>query len=193
MKPKHSLTHWYRSLYLLILLAVMPLQAMATGPLAAEYKLKAALIYKLTRFVEWPVEGRGKPRDQFNICILGRDVFDGALDALNGREVNGSPITIQRYTRSNGISESCQIVFISASKQAFLQPILQSFEQRPILTISDTEQFAEKGGMIQFTRGGKRIGFRINLDQARASGLKIAAPLLELATIVDTGNKGDEP
>ncbi|WP_457674046.1 YfiR family protein [Thiolapillus sp.] len=169
---------------LLVLLMLLPMEPRWALAVSSEYKLKAALIYKLTRFVEWPLtDGR---RSEFGICILGRDDFGSALDALESRKVHGLPIHIRRLVQSEAVDESCQILFVSESKRPFLRAILASLEGQPILTIGDVEQFAEKGGMIEFVRGRKRIGFRINLQQAMRAGLKIAAPLLELSTIVET-------
>ena len=173
-----------RRLLLLLLLSLWASIAPAGGVVSPEYKLKAALLYKLARFVEWPESVES--RSTFGICVLGRDDFGSALDALESRKVDHRPIRIHRFVQSEAVDERCQILFISESKRPFLKPILRTLSRYPILTIGDVEKFAERGGMIEFTRGHKRIGFRINLHQANAAGLKIAAPLLELSTIVET-------
>jgi len=167
-----------------LLLALASVELFAAGLASSEYKLKAALIYKLTHFVEWPADAMtGK---YFGICLLGRDDFGSALDALEQREVAHKPIRIQRFVQSEAVNASCQILIISESKRPFLKSILHSLATLPILTISDVDRFADQGGMIELARGRKRIGFRINLQQATSAGLRIAAPLLELATIVET-------
>ncbi len=158
-----------------------------------EYKIKAALIYKLTRFVEWPEIEDIQQNNPFNICILGRDDFDASIDALKNLKVNSRLINILRIKQSRNVRDTCQLVFISESKQAFMKEILDALVQYPVLTISDTEGFAEKGGMIQLTHGEKRMGFMINLKRAHKAGLKISAPLLGLATIVDTSVAGETP
>jgi hypothetical protein len=43
--------------------------------------------------------------------------------------------------------------------------------------------------MIQFVRNENRIGFKINVNHVHSAGLKISAPLLELATIVNDNEK----
>jgi hypothetical protein len=45
-------------------------------------------------------------------------------------------------------------------------------------------QFAEHGGMIQFSLEDQRVHFEINLDAASRAGLKISSKLLALAQIV---------
>ncbi|RLJ19314.1 DUF4154 domain-containing protein [bacterium endosymbiont of Escarpia laminata] len=168
-----------------LLMVLSPLQLIAAPP-NAEYKLKAALVYKLSKFVEWPASSGADKSGRFGICVLGEDVFGSALDALEQRKAAGRTVRIRRFTQSESIGDSCQVVFISKSKRPFMGAILQKLKGRPILTLGDTEGFAEQGGIIEFTRGKKRIGFLINLESARRSGLKIAAPLLDLATVLDS-------
>lgn len=168
-------------------LTLLPGQLFAAPP-SEEYELKAALIYKLSKFVGWPdpVEISG-PRP-FGICVLGEDAFGSALDVLETRKTGGRAIQVKRVAQSESIDSSCQVVFISESKRPFLQPILRSLEAQPILTLSDSEGFAEQGGIIELTRSEKRVGFKINLQSAKHSGLKISAPLLELATVIGSSD-----
>lgn len=179
----------YRKWPLLVWLVVgaplftMPLH-LNSAPTLDEYKIKVALIYKLSKFIVWPDHSTNNTGDKFNICLLGEDDFGVALDALAGRKATGRSIQVRRFSQSESISTDCKILFISESKRTFLTPILTSLGRQSILTLSDMEGFAQQGGMIQFTRGKRRIGFKINLASVRQSNIKIAAALLDLATIV---------
>jgi len=175
---------WLLVACLVFLLLVLARPAPA-GAAASEYALKAALMYKLTRFVRWPDGRDHRPDNTFGVCLLGRDDFGPALDALQGRTVNGLPITVHRFSQSREINRDCQMLFISDSKKAFVGPITGTLADQAVLTIGDCSGFAEGGGMIQFVHHGRRVGFRINLHRVREAGLKVAAPLLQLATIVD--------
>jgi hypothetical protein len=176
----------------LLLLVLLPWHVFAAPP-TEEYKLKAALIYKLSKFVEWPDPAEAGTVHDFGICVLGEDFFGPALEVLETRETGGLPIRIKYVFQSEGIGTECQVVFVSKSKRAFIRSILKNLGGQPILTLGDTEGFAEQGGMIEFTRGGKHIGFKINLESAERSGLKFAAPLLELATIIGSQHRQTEP
>jgi hypothetical protein len=52
------------------------------------------------------------------------------------------------------------------------------------LTVSDIENFADKGGVIRFIREDGKIHFRINIDAAKNSQLEISAKLLQLAEVI---------
>ena len=164
----------------------------ADEPVTPEYKLKAALIYKLTHFVSWPewAYKNGSDRNEyFSICILGDNVFGDLLEPLRKREVKGIPINIRYYGQSEDINRYCQLLYISDSKSAFTREILQRFKRQATLTISDINQFASQGGMIELTQGNNKIGFTINPKIARRQGLSIAAPLLELANITESDHE----
>lgn len=168
-----------------MLLFLVPIQGYSDVPPSDEYKLKAALIYKLAKFIEWPNRGYGIPDKSFGICVLGDDPFGTALDVLNTHRIKGRQITIHRMAYSEEIKAgACRVLFISDSKQPFMKSMLQNLQYQPILTIGDTKGFAEKGGVIQLSSGERRTSFRINLTSGKRAGLEIAAPLLELATIV---------
>ena len=171
---------------LLLVLGLMPSYDIAAETISEEYKIKAALIYKLTRFVEWPAKNGRNTSARFGLCVLGRDDFGSALEVLKGYKVDHAVISIQRFKRSQSINKYCQLVFISDSKQDFFRQIIKTIGKQPILTIGDSPTFAEKGGMIQLSYSDKRIDFKINLQQVKVSGLKIAAPLLEMATIINS-------
>lgn len=157
-------------------------------PATPEYQLKAALLYKLTKFIEWPE--RDDSQQQFNICIIGDNVFGDALEPLKERQVSQKSIEINHYTQSDEIDRHCDLLFIEKSKQPFLSTILAKVDKPGILTISDIANFAEQGGIVELTLVNNKIGFRINLQSSKAAELSIAAPLLQLATIVE-GNNGD--
>ncbi|WP_456380678.1 YfiR family protein [Thiolapillus sp.] len=176
-----------------MVLLSMPLHVFAGVTTASEYDLKAALLYKLTLFIAWPHMDEEASSGNFNICLLGRDDFGQALDSLSSRKVNGMPIAIHRFTDSKAINKPCQLLFISSSKQPFMPSIIESLGREPMLTVSDAPDFAQNGGMIQFVAEKKHVGFRINLQQALSANLRIAAPLLELATIVSTKPQKDKP
>ncbi len=150
---------------------------------STEYQLKSVLLYKLTRFVDWP-QNESNAVGSFKICVLGRDDFGRSLDALEKYKVKGAPIKVSRFTLSEQVDMSCRILFISDSKQPFIREITRQLEAYPILTVGDSDQFAEQGGMIQFVMKQRKIGFQINLQKVSDCKLKIAAPLLQMSTIV---------
>ena len=102
-----------------------------------------------------------------------------------GERLGERPIQVRRYHRIADLEE-CQILFISRSESERVPEILSSVKNRPVLTVSDADGFANQGGMIQFVTDKSRIRLRINLDAAEAANLTISSKLLRVAEIVRT-------
>ncbi len=145
-----------------------------------EYELKAVLLFRLGRFATFAQQSD----DAFRVCVYNQNPFGGALDKLAGQSIGGRTISVHEFTRLDSRLQSCNILFVSRSAASHLGQILLAVSHSVTLTVSDIENFADSGGMIEFTSVGQRIGFRINLDSVRSADIKIASPLLELATIV---------
>jgi hypothetical protein len=62
--------------------------------------------------------------------------------------------------------------------------ILTVLDHRPVLTVGDSPEFAQHGGMIGFTVDGGRVRFTVNLVAARDAGLMLQSELLRVAAAV---------
>ena len=151
-----------------------------------EYTVKAAYLYNFAKFVEWPPEVLGDRSVPLSICILGQDPFGDAIDAIKDKSVKGRKLVIRRYSGVEDL-KVCHIIFISPSEKENLKGILEKIKDMHVLTVSDMEGFADRGGMINLNKVQKKIRLEINLDAAQHSGLKMSSKLLKIAKII----KGD--
>jgi hypothetical protein len=92
-------------------------------------------------------------------------------------------LEIRRVDRIEDL-QRCHILFISESEKENLSQIFVKVSDWPVLTVSDMEGFAKRGGIINFITVEKKIHFEINVDVAERSGLRISSKLLRLAKIV---------
>jgi len=148
----------------------------------SEYEVKAAFLYNIGKFIEWP-DKAGKNREHLILGLLGNDHFEGYLDALQGKKLRGKKIVVKRTNYIHG-AKNCDILFISASEKTRIDSILKELANKPILTVADTNSFAEKGVMINFYIDNNRIRFAINNEAAKRANLRIHSNLLTLGKIV---------
>ena len=152
-----------------------------------EYQLKAVFLFNFAQFVEWPASAFPEPDTPLGICILGEDPFGGYLDeTVRGETVANHPLAVRRYRTVDEI-KGCHILFVSRQEQGHVGQILDSLKGRSVLTVSDAERFASRGGMIRFVTDRNRIRLRINLEAARAANLTLSSKLLRPAQIVPAG------
>ncbi len=161
-----------------------PVTAAAQEQSAGEYELKAAVLYNLTQFVQWPSSNDPDPRAPFQLCVLGWDPFGNSLTSITAnKSVNGRPLAVRRLRTSSEV-RACNVLYISSSERQSIVPTLASLKSASVLTVGEMSHFADRGGMVQFTLEEKRVRFDINLDAASNAGLKISSRLLVLARIV---------
>ena len=63
--------------------------------------------------------------------------------------------------------------------------ILDAVKKWSVLTVSDIDKFARRGGTVQFVVDDSKLRFVINTKNAEKARLKISSKLLKLATVVD--------
>jgi hypothetical protein len=152
-----------------------------------EYQVKAVFLFNFAQFVEWPTNAFPDAQTPLVIGVLGDDPFGTYLDeTVRGERVNNRKLVVQRFRRVEEI-QICHVLFISQSEAERLEQILNGLKGRNILTVSDTDSFTRRGGMIRFSTEKNKIRLRINLEAAKAARLTISSKLLRPAEIVTPG------
>ncbi len=165
----------------------IPNAAWAQAP--TEYQVKAVFLFNFAKYIEWPATTT-KSQEPIAIGVLGEDPFGDLLEkAIVGKTVNGRRLIILRITQVHE-ARDCQILFISSSERQRLRHLLDTLKGSSVLTVGDTEGFAQLGGMINFTLEENRVRFEINQDAAEKAGLKISSRLLSLAKIIRSAVSG---
>lgn len=167
--------------HFLILLCGLLLIARCAGAQEAgptEYQIKAAFLYNFAKFIDWPDDAGA-----LNLCILGEDHFGRDIDAIEGKTAAGKVLSVRRIKSVQEIKK-CRILFIASSENERLGSILTIAKGSNILTVGDTDGYAERGVIVNFYNEQRKIRFEINKDGAARSGLKISSKLFGLARIV---------
>ncbi len=155
------------------------------GPARAESPdldaVKSGFVYNFTKFMEWPAGALPSGGGTMQLCVAGQ-ALDGRLNQLQGRVSQGREIRVRGVGASSDLS-TCHVLFIGASEERRMGGLLGAVSGYPVLTISDISEFADYGGMIGLELRNDRVGFAINLSNARAAGLKPSAQLVKLGRV----------
>jgi hypothetical protein len=171
----------------LVLLGARPLAAQ--GVRASASDVQAVFLFNFAQFVDWPPEVFPDSQTPLVIGILGKDPFGNFLDeTVRGEKVRGRAFRIDRYRRVEDVKD-CQILFISRSEAKRLDAILSALEGRPILTVSNGEDFERSGGIIRFILDESKIRLSIDLEAAQAARLTFSSKLLRSAEIVPASRR----
>lgn len=169
-------------LLMLFLCASISAQA-GEALLLSEDKIKAGLVYNFLRYTQWPSNPTAE--SPLTVCILGDDPFSGRLLPMGGRTVKLQTIVIHAIEEEDSI-QHCYMIIIHPDKKDFWPQLRQKLGVLPVLTVSDFQDFALQGGMIELANIQNRIEVHINVEAVNATGLQIDDSLLKLATVVSS-------
>jgi hypothetical protein len=147
-----------------------------------EYEVKAAFLYNFTKFVTWPHQSG--PFRVFSIGVIGEDPFGAILDqAVTGKPVEDQRIVVRRIENLTDI-RGCEVLYVSRSENRRLSEIFDQLHGLPVLTVGETEAFAQAGGMIRFLLQDDHVRFEVNANAMAAARLQVSSRLLQVAVNV---------
>jgi len=172
--------------FLSALLLTMPCASVHAAP-PTDYEVKAAFIHNIAKLVEWPAASHAG--DSLRLCILGQSPLAQAAGSLAGKQV-GELVWEVRPVDSRANLQECRVLFIAASESGNLRRVLENIAGSAILTVGDSDGYAERGVMVNFYPEENKVRFEINVDAAQRTGFKIGSQLLKLARIIKESGGG---
>jgi hypothetical protein len=150
-----------------------------------ELQVKAAFLFNFAKFVEWPTDSRSAGASgSLAFCVFGDEALFSALtQSLVGKTINGRALIARQVGGPRGV-QRCDIAFIGSAEKKRMDEVLDGFAGAGVLSISDLNQFARHGGMIEITRNADKFAFAVNIDAVNRNGLRISSKLLQLAEVV---------
>lgn len=155
----------------------MPLSAGADD-LSREYRIKAAYLYNLTKFITWPDEKAWPADAPIALCVYGFNPFENYLDKLSQRTAKNRQIAV-RYPAEPSELANCQIVFVSQYNTRSAE-VLKVISGLPVLSVGDDPDFIAHNGLIGLIAAGNNVQMNIQLTHARQNGFTVSANLLEI-------------
>ena len=149
-----------------------------------EYLIKAGYIYNFAKLVEWPASmaRKGQP---IVVGVMGNDAFAAVLErVVDGKKIDERPLLVKRLKNKDAKDCGCQILFVAAAESARADEVIQSQNAASVLTIAETSDFANRGGIVALVLQDSKVRFIVNVDAAAQANLSISSRLLALATVV---------
>lgn len=143
-------------------------QAAATAP-----QLKAQVLLKALRFVEWPAASLGE-RQPLQLCLLVDGSLAQELQAQQGQRINERLLQVRAV--HNRQVNGCHLALVG--------PEAAWSGAEATLIVTEAPGLLERGAMLSLQLEEGRVVFDVGLDAARRAGLEISARLLRLARFV---------
>jgi hypothetical protein len=146
-----------------------------------ERQVKAAYLYKFAGFVEWPEGSFARPDAPLQIGVAGNDALAEQVEQMvAGRSINGHPIVVHKLHRGEALA-GLHILFVGALERAAAAELLAAARGQSLLTVTDSDEIAALGSMVNFVVADDRLRFQVALKAVAASRLRISARMLAAA------------
>lgn len=170
-------------------------------------KVKSAYLLNFLKFTTWPQERFKDTTSPIVVTVVGTDTLGDALDhTMMGKKISGRPIEVRRVPaapdptgedaadtppspeESDFFQEikKSHLLFISADQEHRLRNIFAWIKGRDVLTVGDTTDFAQRGGMIGLVVRNRRLVFDANPEAVKQTRVVLSSKVLKLARIVQT-------
>jgi hypothetical protein len=163
-------------------MTISPGMGLAETPTSLEYKVKGAFLLNFAKFTKWPADEFVATNTPITIGIVGDDPFGSALDQLVADETIGTRrIVVKRLAFSSDLSQ-CQVLFIPKSADA--EDVLKRVVSPGVLTVGESDNFLDAGGVIRLLIEDKKVRFEVNMAAAQRARLTVSSQLLKLARTI---------
>jgi YfiR/HmsC-like len=143
---------------------------------ASYYELQANLIYNFINHLSWE-----RPADPKIICIIGDNPIMPYVQSVTEADPH---ISVKRKYEDDFIDD-CSILFVNRYFKGHFKKLLLKAGNKPILTISDIEYFAQNGGIVQFALRQNRVELAINKKSLRRARIQISSAILASSEIIN--------
>lgn len=173
-----------------------------------EYRVKAAFMFQFVNFIDgWKFqqkdneskENRSNKDKIVLIGIIGENPFKDAFRPLMDKKIRDRKITLKKFKGFSEVKKKdkdievhpdikdikkCDMLFLCSSEKQYIVDILKPIQNERILTIADTHDFIEQGGIINFIIERNKVRFEVNVIAAKRANLVFRSKLLRLAARV---------
>ena len=173
---------------LLVLLMVGFSETQAKTMAFSEDQIKAVYLLNLTGFVAWPEAAFDSADAPLRIAVHDGGGLSSFIqifkNVIQGESYGRRNIVVDQLSPSADLS-AYHMLFVTDSSDPEVARLLQASQGHPILTVGDSRDFCQRGGVINLLRSKNRIGLEVNITAAKAAQLEVSSKLLRIASIVD--------
>jgi len=144
-----------------------------------ERAVRAAYVFQLTRYVEWPAETK-----ELTIGVLAnRETSEFLQKILDGKTTDSRSL---RVTISPPDDEllNCNILYMDDAQGKKTLFGLNKLGMNKVLTVGESPDFLRDGGIVALVRTGDKVQIQLNLEAAPRSGIKLSPRLFDVARII---------
>lgn len=148
-----------------------------------ETELKAAIVYNVLSFVEWPVDRSPSATTSLVLCLRSNSELLADLEKLASRPIRNAQLELRPLSIQSDI-RLCHVLYAdgSDSERAILYRRIAA-GVAPVV-IADATSLTSELTAIQLRRSESKFTLEINMVGLRQAGVVVSSKLLRLAKVV---------
>ena len=154
----------------------------------SDQEVKAALLFRVSKFIEWPAAAFSSANASFVMCVVGDESRVRAFQPLQGKSLSGRSVTVRRITGDMLDLGQCHAAYFPEGSDADVDYALGKLRGTPVLTVGESDAFVQRGGVLALVTRDQRVQFTIHAGSAKRAQLSVSSQLLQLATVVGEGS-----
>ncbi len=151
-------------------------------------EIRAAFIYNIARFINWPEAAVFPNAEQINFCLYRSNPLGAAIATIAGKPLHQRSLQFNQIASLTDAAPCHAVLIPSAELKAYQREAAASppLGALTIVDLSDGNHRhkAHRGVMVTLVRKGANLGFEINLETMRDGGFRASSELLKLAIIL---------
>ncbi len=145
------------------------------------YQVRRMFIYHFTRYIEWPDDSSS---EDFVIGVLNDDKMYATLKkSFQDRKRKNRSIKVIKYKSTSEV-KNCSILFLPKYQSKNLESLIEQFEGKNTLLITDKNGLGKKGSTINFHEVGNKLRFELNIGALEKAKLKVSGQLKQVAILI---------
>jgi hypothetical protein len=176
----HFFFDWLCWLVLVLTVCFVSAKPAQTQSQPDEYRIKAAFLFHFAQLIDWPSEALKTNDNSLLLCTFGDDSFQGELDSVEGKTIASRVLHVRHFNRNEDVA-GCQLLFVGRNETHRFGALLAGLHGAPVVTVGETTNFVDQGGVLGFCINTNKVRFEVNLDAAERAKVKISSRLLLLA------------
>lgn len=161
------------------ILFLLFLQAFASNALADDIidKIKTSYVYNILQFVSFPASNIDQ---RIKVCVVGKSSTAETMREINNQTTPQGTISVA-LVEDNANLTNCNVVYFTLNSNSVKTKLL-SLDRDNVLTIGETTNFLDNGGLIAFYDAEDKIRFKINKKKVFETKYKLSSQLISLGT-----------
>jgi hypothetical protein len=148
--------------------------------------MKAVAFEQISRFIRWPdKDDNSNGPERFILGLWGHNiVIEKAEELYTEQRIKDKVVEIRHILKMDDVID-CHLLYIAEEEKDDLSNLVEITRQRPILTISDSPGFIDRGILVNLYIKMNKLRFEVNEQGFHEAGLEIDPLLLKVAEIIN--------